>query len=148
MYGIMLLWTHCVGEQIYPLAWETIEALDMYDISVESLTSDGAKPNRRFYRVCQKPGSKGVPYKCPNPFREDKDMFFICDAPHLLKTTRNCFSNSFSHSKSRMMQVCLCVCVRVRGCVRACVCSMHGSVFMSITSFSAEKRPRDLMEVD
>ena len=38
----MLLCTHYVGEQIYPLAWETIEALDMYDIAVESLTSDGA----------------------------------------------------------------------------------------------------------
>ena len=46
MYGILFLCTRCVDEQIYPLAWETIEALDMYDIAVELLTSDGAKPNR------------------------------------------------------------------------------------------------------
>ena len=105
----MLLCTHYVGEQIhvYPPAWETIEALDMYDIAVESLTSDGAKLDWQFYQVCQKPGSKGVPKKCSNPFREDKEVFFICDVPHLLKNTCNCFSNSFLHNKSRMMQMCV-----------------------------------------
>ena len=32
------------------------------------------------------------------------DLLFL-DAPHLLKTTRNCFSNSFSYSKSRCLMV-------------------------------------------
>ena len=81
----------------------------MYDIPVVSLTSDGAKPNRRFYSMCQQQQQKGkskdVPYKTFNPFREGKDLFFFCDAPHLLKTARNCFSNSFAHSNSRKMQV-------------------------------------------
>ena len=93
------------GEKIYPIAWEVIESLELYKIPVTSLTSDGAKQNRRFYRLCQPQGNRELPYKCVNIFREDTDLYFFCDAPHLLKTTRNCFSNSFSHSKSRKMQV-------------------------------------------
>ena len=84
--------------------WEVIEALEMYGIPVVSLTSDGAKPNRRFYKMCQL--GPTVEYKTSNPFRADQaELFFFCDVPHLLKTARNCFSNSFSHSKTRKMQV-------------------------------------------
>ena len=84
-----------------------IEALELYEIPVVSLTSDGAKPNRRFYNLCQKPlsGHLDVSYKTSNPYRENEDIYFFCDAPHLLKTARNCFSNSFAHSNSRKMEV-------------------------------------------
>ena len=65
-----------------------IVKLEMYDIPVVSLTSDEAKPNRRFYSMCQQQQQKGqpkdVPYKTFNPFREGQDLFFFCDAPHLL----------------------------------------------------------------
>ena len=108
LFEISLI-TSLTGEKIFPLAWEVTESLEMYDIPVVSLTSDGAKPNRRFYSMCQQQQQKGqpkdVPYKTFNPFREGEDLFFFCDAPHLLKTARNCFSNSFAHSKSRKMQV-------------------------------------------
>jgi len=77
----------------------------MYEIPVTSLTSDGARQNR-FYRLCQDHGKGKLPYKCTNSYHKDKELFFFCDVPHLLKTARNCFSNSFSHSKSRKMQVC------------------------------------------
>ena len=72
-----------------------------------SLTSDGACPNRRFYRMCQPQPQKRnmVPYKTCNPFRDKEELFFICDVPHLLKTARNCFSNSFAHSCKRKMEV-------------------------------------------
>ncbi len=33
------------GEQIFPLVWDVIESLEMYDTPVVSLTSDGAKSN-------------------------------------------------------------------------------------------------------
>lgn len=84
-----------------------IEALDLYEVPVVSLTSDGAKPNRRFYKLCQKPqsGCVDVPYKTPDPYRENEDIYFFCDAPHLLKTARNCFSNSYAHSNSLKMEV-------------------------------------------
>ena len=97
----------------YPLlliclaAWEVIEALELFEIPVVSLVSDGAKPNRRFYNLCQvdQQAAAGVPYKTTNPFRQDSELYFFCDAPHLLKTTRNCFSNSFAHSQSRKLKV-------------------------------------------
>ena len=34
--------------------WEVIEALEMYEVPIVSLTSDGAKANRRFYQICAK----------------------------------------------------------------------------------------------
>ena len=55
--------------------------------------------------MCQQKGSKTLPYKSINPYGLRFDLFFFSDVPHLLKTARNCFSNSFSHSKSRKMQV-------------------------------------------
>lgn len=95
-----------VDDQIFPVAWEVVEALQMYDLPVVSLTSDGAKPNRKFYRICQQKGQKKkLPYKAKNPYCPQTELYFICDVPHLLKTARNCFSNSFAHSKSRKMQV-------------------------------------------
>lgn len=94
-----------IGDQIFPVAWEVMEALEMYDIPVISLTSDGAKPNRRFYRMCRGKDRK-LPYKCSNPYSSSNtELYFFCDTPHLLKTARNCFSNSFAHSQSRKMQV-------------------------------------------
>ena len=92
------------GERIFPLVWEAIEALELYNIPVVPLTSDGAKSNRRFYRMCQK-RKTDLPFKSINPYRDGHGLYFFCDVPHLLKTTRNCFSNSFSHSCSKKMQV-------------------------------------------
>ena len=101
---IALIFDFFTGEKVFPLAWEVIETLELYNIPVVSLTSDGAKSNRCFYRLCN--GKlKEVPYKTFNPFRDGEDIFFFCDAPHLLKTAHNCFSNSFAHSRSRAMQV-------------------------------------------
>ena len=89
------------GETIFRLTCEVVEALEMYDIPVVSLPCDGAKPDRRFYKMCQevmKDQPKSVPYKTFNPLREEKDdiVYFFCDAPHLhlLKTARNCFSKT------------------------------------------------------
>ena len=97
-----------IGENSFPAAWDVIEALELYDIPVVSLVSDGAKPNRRFYDLCQLPyqqaAATGIPYKTANPFRKDSNLYFLCDAPHLLKTTRNCFSNSFCHFESQKLK--------------------------------------------
>ena len=38
--------------------------------------------------------------KQPIRFNKVLGSTFFCDAPHLLKTTRNCFSNSFAHLQS------------------------------------------------
>lgn len=103
-FSLFLICCFPTGEKIFPLAWEVVEALELFDIEVVSLVSDGAKPNRRFYNLYQV-NQDGVPYKTPNLFRKRSELFFFCDAPHLLKTTRNCFSNSFAHSKSHNLKV-------------------------------------------
>ena len=42
---------------------------------------------------------KDKTHKTWNPFA-NRDPYFFCDPPHLLKTARNCLSNSGAHSKS------------------------------------------------
>ena len=47
-----------------------------------------------------------VSHKVRNPYsKEDRYLFFFVDVPHLLKTVRNCWSNSFGHSYSRALWV-------------------------------------------
>ena len=124
-----------VGEKLFPVVWDVVQSLELYDIQVVSLSSDGAKPNRRFYGLCQEKPST-ILYKTTNqysanPLHACSDLFLFCDPPHLLKT-RNCFSNSFSHSKSRQLKVRVCVCV----CV--CVCCI---LFATVLVLFAEKWP-------
>ena len=95
------------GEKLFPIIWETIEALELNALHVLSITSDGASANRKFYRLCAEKEACSVPYKVQNPYRSSESIYLFCDVPHLLKTARNCFSNSFSHSKSRRLMVCL-----------------------------------------
>ena len=95
--------TNLTGEKLYPIVFEVVEALELHGIPVVSLTSDGNSPNRRFYRLCQLTSETPV-YKTKNPFA-DRELFFMCDAPHLIKTARNCLANSYAHSKTRNLQV-------------------------------------------
>ena len=50
---------------------------------------------------------KSLPsYKTINPFSPEKrPIFFISDVPHLLKTTRNCWSHSFAHKDTSKLCV-------------------------------------------
>lgn len=91
------------GEQLFPIVWETIEALELNGLHVVSVTSDGASANRKFYSICAE--SDEVPYRVRNPYRSSQFIYLFCDAPHALKTTRNCFSNSSAHRKSRRLMV-------------------------------------------
>ncbi len=92
--------------KLYPVIWETIEALELNGIAVVSFTSDGYSANRKFYNLCAKQGLKtDVPFKIRNPYRSSF-IYLFCDVPHLLKTARNCFSNSMAHMKSHRLMVC------------------------------------------
>ena len=91
------------GEKLYPLVFEVIETLELHGFPIVSITSDGNSPNRKFYRIC---GLDTTPaYKTPNPYAKNRDIYFFCDPPHLLKTTRNNFANSYSHTKTRTLWV-------------------------------------------
>ena len=92
-------------DQLFPILWEAVDILEVdLNLKVLYITSDGASPNRRFVRLHRQPGQEGVIYRAKNIFAsEDKYIYFFSDAPHLIKTAKNCFSNSYSHRQSRKM---------------------------------------------
>lgn len=92
------------GHKLYPTVWEVVESLELNGLPVVSVTSDGASQNRHFYKLCRS-ADLDLPYKTTNPFDRERFIYFFCDPPHLIKTARNCFSNSYAHSLSQQMQV-------------------------------------------
>ena len=97
--------------QLYPIVTEAIMRLELHGFKVISLTSNGAASNRKLYQMMHvdtpvtQCGSS-IKYCMPNPYTaEDRKIFFISDVPHLLKTTRNCWANSFGHSYKRQLWV-------------------------------------------
>ena len=90
------------ADSLYPIVWEAVQRLEWSGFNVIAFSCDGASPNRKFYKMH---GTSGLTYKTTNPFSEDRDIYFICDVPHLIKTTRNCWSNSFAHTHTRALWV-------------------------------------------
>ena len=94
------------GEQIFPIVWQAIERLERKQFKVIAITADGASPNRKFFRMHS--NSSEICYKTPNPCTsEERDIYFFSDVPHLMKTTRNCWSHSSKHG-TRNLWVSLC----------------------------------------
>ena len=99
--------TGVTAAQLMPLFWEAVAILETTcNLWVIAATSDGASPNRRFYRL-HKPLDGGVDtdvcYRTINLFAPHRFLYFFSDAPHLVKTTRNCLSHSGSGTCSRYM---------------------------------------------
>ena len=93
------------GDQIFDPFWEAVYRIERCSLKVVGATFDGASPNRRFVKLhgITDPTKPTVLHKVPNPFTDDGRMlFFFSDPPHLLKTTRNCWS-----SKARLLWVCV-----------------------------------------
>ena len=88
------------------MVWEAIRQLEGLGFYVICIVCDGASPNRKFFRLHGEYGQKnGVTYKAVNRHSKDKrDIYFMSDVPHLLKTIRNCWSHS-GYGKARLMQV-------------------------------------------
>ena len=94
------------GSQLYPMVWDVIDALEMNGLKVSSVTCDGLSANRAFFKIGRDPSVKAkVPYMTTNPYDMARKLYYFCDAPHLIKTARNCFSNSFAHCKTRNLKV-------------------------------------------
>ena len=92
------------ADQLQAILMKSVSILEI-DCGLKCLfiTCDGAGQNRKFFDL-NKTDDSDAPCHCmPNPFAIDGDrmLYFISDVPHLLKTARNCFSNSGSHTKSR-----------------------------------------------
>ena len=99
--------TGAASHQLYPIVLEAIMRLEIMGFKVISLTSNGSSPNRKVYSLMKDPTDGTKPgYKCPNPFTSDgRSLYFVADVPHLIKTTRNCWSNSHGHSRKRTLWV-------------------------------------------
>jgi hypothetical protein len=81
--------------------------LESLGLKVRSSTADGASPNRKFFRLHQPDGvPKGtIIYKTKNIYvDEERDIYFICDPPYLIKTTRNCWEKSHNNMSKRKMK--------------------------------------------
>lgn len=90
------------ADTLFPIVWDAVAQLERAGLKVVAFACDGASANRKFYRMH---GGEGV-YKTPNPYSdEERDIYFFADIPHLMKTTRNCWSNSFAHRYTRCLWV-------------------------------------------
>lgn len=92
------------GHKLYPIVWDVVEAMELNGFKVMTICCDGLSANRRFFHI-GKDVSLKIPYKTTNPFDRIRSIFYFCDVPHLVKTARNCFSNSFAHSHTRKLKV-------------------------------------------
>ena len=80
--------------QIMPIFWEAVCILETNcNLWVIGATSDGASQNRKFYRshkLVDGGSDKDVCSCTMNKFAPHRFLYFFADAPHLIKTTRNC----------------------------------------------------------
>ena len=94
--------------QLVPIFWKAVSILELTcHLSIIATTSDGASPNRKFYRIhfdMDGGAEKDVCYRVVNPFAESlRYIYFFSDAPHLVKTTRNCLMHSGAGRCTRSM---------------------------------------------
>lgn len=93
------------ADHLFSIVWEAVERLEKLGLKVLVVTADGASPNRKFFRMHKKTG-EGLCYKTANPYTDEKRaLYFMSDVPHLVKTSRNCWSHSFAHGCSRKLWV-------------------------------------------
>ena len=94
-------------------------------LQVLAITGDGASSNRLLFKLLS-PDDVNMPYKVKNPFtEEDRNIYFISDPPHLLKTIRNCIFN-----KKRDLWVCVCI-IKCFLCTITCNCYQNNGKTIS-----------------
>ena len=81
---------------MYDLFWVAVGRLERCGFCVMALMSDGLAANRCLFRLHGTSSSKLV-YKVSNPCSENRDLYFVSDPPHLIKTVRNAWFNKKRH---------------------------------------------------
>jgi hypothetical protein len=100
--------TGVTSEQLYPCLWECVRYVEAAGMAVRAFVADGASSNRKFYRLhsgCCHNETHSLIHSTANPVDPSRKIFFICDVPHLLKTTRNNFENSGYNNNTRQLFV-------------------------------------------
>ena len=99
--------TGATAAQLMPLFWEAVCILETScNLWVIAATLDGASPNRRMYRLHKAldgDSDTDVCHRTINLFAPHRFIYFFSDAPHLVKTTRNCLMHSGSGKCTRYM---------------------------------------------
>ncbi|XP_033730198.1 LOW QUALITY PROTEIN: uncharacterized protein LOC117319517 [Pecten maximus] len=88
---------------LYPIIWKAIDIVEIINLKVLFLTCDGASSNRKIFDMHKVSEDQVLVYSTVNPRDKSRKIFFISDVPHLMKTTRNCFSNSNAHKNTRKL---------------------------------------------
>ncbi|CAG2195118.1 THAP9 [Mytilus edulis] len=87
---------------LYPIIWKAVSLVEcVATLKVLFCKYDGASANRRFFQLHKIDNSDEPVYFTINPHDNSRNLYFISDVPHLIKTARNCFSISFSHKNTR-----------------------------------------------
>ena len=94
--------------QIMPLFWKAVSILEVTcNLWVCAAVSDGASSNRKFYELhaslVGENYSVDVVHRTINLFAPSRYIYFFSDAPHLIKTYRNCLFNSGTGKHSWLM---------------------------------------------
>ena len=91
--------------QIMDRFWRAVCILeDTCELHVIAAVSDGASSNRSFYKMHRhlSKSESEVVYRTENIFHPGRYIWFFADAPHLMKTTRNCVYHSGSGKHTRL----------------------------------------------
>ena len=89
------------ADQLYPCVWEAARVLEAVGFKVRAFISDGASPNRKFYRII----TTNDIFWAPSLFSDNRKIYVFSDFIHLIKTTRNCLENSHDNKNTRNMHV-------------------------------------------
>jgi hypothetical protein len=94
--------------QLMPLFWKAVSVLELAcNLWVCAAVSDGASPNRKLFELhaglVGKEYKDDFVYRTINLFAPYRFIYFFSDAPHLLKTARNCLFNSGIGKHTRLM---------------------------------------------
>ena len=97
--------TGFTASQLYLCTIEATKVLTCLRFHVRAYVSDGASPNRKFYKIISREDE--VYYWAWNIFETGQKIYLFLDVPHILKTTRNCLENSFRNKLTKNMHVSL-----------------------------------------
>ena len=96
---------------LFYMLWEVIASMELCGLRVRILVSDGASSNRLLAKLHQADSSTTEEvFRTPNRFAAGRWLYFASDAPHLVKTTRNCVEMSGGHLNTRNMVVSFIIC--------------------------------------
>ena len=91
--------------QLMSLFWKAVCVLEIAcNLWICAAVSDGASPDQQCYEMhadIADNSSEGLVHATINLFCPSRKIYFFSDAPHLMKTARNCLFNSGSGKRTR-----------------------------------------------